>query len=194
MNASNREREWLEKAGRSWSERAESWDAMSTANGQTPERRAELARWAESLRLTRNSRLLDAGCGTGQFSIAFAQMGVAVSALDLSPEMISRARANARTADVDIAFSAGSLAPLPYLDATFDAIFCRMVLHLVPAPFAVLREFRRALRGEGRVYVSVPGALSPIYASRWQRHVDASQGTVNDMLPWELESLLQELG
>ncbi len=190
----DRENTWLDAARQTWSERAEAWDAMSAANAGTQDRGAELERWMRSLNLSPGSRLLDAGCGSGHFAIAFAQRECEVTGIDLSPAMIERARANAASAGVDIELVTAPLAPLTLSDDAYDAIFCRMALHLTPTPIAVLGEFRRVLRDDGRLYASVPGALSPIYAASWRRHLDDEVRPVNDMTPWELESLLRETG
>ena len=77
--------------------------------------------------------------------------------------------------------------------ATYDAIFGRCVLLFVPDPLAVLREFRRVLKPGGRIFVSVPGALSPIYNRSWRRFVEPGNEH-NFMVPWELETLLSENG
>jgi SAM-dependent methyltransferase len=194
MSDRQRKADWLARAARTWDERAPWWDEMSTANAASADRHAELDRWQAGLRLGDQSLLLDAGCGSGQFAIAWALRGCRVTAIDLSSEMLERAERNAGEAGVDIDFRLGSLAPLPLPDASYDAVFCRTVLHLTPEPLAVLREFRRVLRPSGRIYVSVPGALSPIYGNLWRRHLSSEVRPINGMTPWELESLLAEAG
>lgn len=193
-NDANQQNIWLDAARETWSQRAELWDAMSAANAKTEARAVELDWWMRELGLSSGSRLLDAGCGSGQFAIAFAQGGCDVTGVDLSATMIDRARLNASSAGVHIEFAVGPLAPLALSDDDYDAIFCRMALHLTPAPFAVLGEFRRVLRDGGRLYASVPGALSPIYSTTWRRHLNDEVRPINDMTPWELESLLHEAG
>ena len=80
------------------------------------------------------------------------------------------------------------------LITAFDAIHARVALQFVPDPAAALREFRRVLTADGRVYVSVPGALSPIYGRAWQRFVNADGLVTNRLVPWELAALLAHLG
>ena len=189
-----RHEEWLRKAAQTWDERAGWWDEMSSANALSQDRLAELDRWQTALGIGPGSRVLDAGCGSGQFAIAWSRRGCLVTGIDVSDEMLARARVNAAAAEVDIAFLSSPLAPLALPGASYDAIFCRTVLHLVPAPVAALSEFRRVLRPSGRLWVSVPGALSPIYANVWRRHMSDSLRPINDMVPWELEMLLEECG
>jgi len=185
---------WLERVRATWNERAPQWDEMSEANASAPDRPADLARTAAALGLQLGSRLLDAGCGSGQFAIAFAQLGCRVTAIDLSPEMVDRGREHAAERGVEVEWRLGEVARLGDPTADYDAIHARMVLQFVPDVPAALREFRRVLKPDGRLYASVPGALSPIYNRAWRRFVEPESVSANFMLPWELEEVLRDLG
>lgn len=81
--------------------------------------------------------LLDAGCGTGLFSVAMAQRGFAVTALDIAPRMAAATQAAAMRAGVDdmqfITGDAGSVG------GQFDAVVCLDVLvHYPREGFAAL--------------------------------------------------------
>jgi 2-polyprenyl-3-methyl-5-hydroxy-6-metoxy-1,4-benzoquinol methylase len=185
---------WLNRARATWDERAPDWDAMSEANAVAPDRPADLARMAAALGLRPGARLLDAGCGSGQFAIAFAKLGARVTGVDLAPEMIARARRHAEERSVDVEWRIGEIARLTDPVAVYDAIFGRVVLQFVPDVPAALREFRRVLKPGGRLLASVPGALSPIYARSWRRFVEPESVSINFMVPWELEELLRAFG
>jgi 2-polyprenyl-3-methyl-5-hydroxy-6-metoxy-1,4-benzoquinol methylase len=185
---------WLNHVRSVWNERAADWDRMSEVNALSPERTADIARLAVELDLHHGSRLLDAGCGTGQWAIAFAQLGCQVTAQDLAPAMVDRARVHAQDRGVTIDFREDDLTSLPDPRATFDAIHAQVVLHFVRDVPAALREFRRVLKPGGRLWASVPGALSPIYNRSWRRFVDPDNVGTSFMVPWELEALLREGG
>lgn len=185
---------WLERVGATWNERASQWDEVSEANAAAPDRAADLARTAAALRLRPGSRLLDAGCGTGQYAIAFAQLGYRVTAIDLSPEMIARAGRHAEDKGVDVEWRVGEITRVGDPVAVYDAIHARVVLQFVPDLPATLREFRRILKPGGRLYASVPGALSPIYNRSWRRFVEPENLGATYLLPWELEAVLRALG
>ena len=68
-------RDWLDVARRTWDARASDWDRQSEVNAVAADRPADLRRTAEALRLRPGSALLDAGCGSGQFAMAYAAMG-----------------------------------------------------------------------------------------------------------------------
>jgi 2-polyprenyl-3-methyl-5-hydroxy-6-metoxy-1,4-benzoquinol methylase len=185
---------WLDRVRANWNERAPSWDAMSEENAVAPDRPADLERTADALRLTSGSRLLDAGCGSGQYAIAFAERGYRVTAVDLASEMIARARAHANEHGVDVEWRVGEVAQIADADATYDAIHARVVLQFVPDVVEALNEFRRVLEPGGRLYASVPGSLSPIYNQSWRRFVDPQLIGNRYLVPWELEALLKEFG
>jgi ubiquinone/menaquinone biosynthesis C-methylase UbiE len=64
--------------------------------------------------------VLDVGCGTGVTAITAARIGARVRGVDLTPELLERARENARIANVEIDFREGDAEALPFDDATFD--------------------------------------------------------------------------
>jgi SAM-dependent methyltransferase len=188
------EETWLEQSRSAWDARAERWDTRSEENARAGDRAAELDRIWQAVRLHPGASLLDAGCGSGQFAIAFAERGARVTGVDLSPEMIRRAREHAAAQGVEMAWRIGDMAHLADPFAVYDAIFARVSLQFVPDIPAALREFRRVLKPGGRLLASVPGALSPIYRFSWQRHLPGGDPGNNYLLPWELESLLQQQG
>jgi magnesium-protoporphyrin O-methyltransferase len=82
--------------------------------------------------------LLDAGCGTGLFSIAMARRGFAVTGMDVAPRMVAAAHQAAEAAGVgeQIRFVEGDAANL---SGRFDAVACFDVLvHYPPKDFTQL--------------------------------------------------------
>ncbi|HMQ54615.1 MAG TPA: magnesium protoporphyrin IX methyltransferase [Anaerolineae bacterium] len=71
--------------------------------------------------------LLDAGCGTGLFSVAMARRGFEVTAIDIAPRMVQAAQAYAQQAGVAdrIRFMQGDLESV---SGSFDAVVCLDVL------------------------------------------------------------------
>ncbi len=185
---------WLQQARATWDERAPWWDEVAQVYAAAPDRAGDIHRTATTLNLQPGSRLLDAGCGAGQFAIAFARRGCDVTAVDLAPAMLERARRHASEAGVEIIWREGDLTGLPDRDEIYDAVHARLSLHFMPDMTAALMELRRVLRPGGRLYASIPGALSPIYANVWQRHLDPGRRANNYATPWELACLLAHLG
>jgi ubiquinone/menaquinone biosynthesis C-methylase UbiE len=186
--------QWNERIRARWDERADWWDEMSEANALRSDRARDLDRTAEALALQPGSRLLDAGCGTGQYAIAFAKRGYVVSGVDIAPAMIERATRHATDARVSVNWRVGDYTALIAHDEPYDAIHARVSLQFVANASETLRAFKRALKPAGRLYVSVPGAASPIYASAWRRLLPDEPQTIQYITPWDLERLLTDRG
>ena len=72
----------------------------------------------DAARVTRGTRLLDAGCGAGLGALLANLRGATVTALDASAGLLAIARARLPEADI----REGDLEALPFADATFDAV------------------------------------------------------------------------
>jgi ubiquinone/menaquinone biosynthesis C-methylase UbiE len=95
--------------------------------------------------------ILDIGTGTGFLSIMLAEIGYRVVGLDLSEEMIGRARKKARNRGVEVEFKPGDAENLPFGTGSFDAIVNRAVLWTLPDPKKALAEWGRVLKPGGRL-------------------------------------------
>lgn len=70
-------------------------------------------------------RLIDLGCGTGRLAVHFARKGYDCVGVDLSPEMLARAKANGDAAGVRVDWREANLIGLAGLpDADFDSAAC----------------------------------------------------------------------
>jgi ubiquinone/menaquinone biosynthesis C-methylase UbiE len=185
---------WLERVRSLWNERSASWDEMSEANAAAPDRAADLQRIVAVLGVGPGDRILDAGCGTGQYALAFAEFGLQVTALDLAPEMIARAKKHAANRNLPVTFRIEQVAAISDPDDTYDAIHARVVLPFVPSIPDALAELRRVLKPGGRMLASVPGTLSPIYRRSWRRHVEPDAMGSNWVTPWEFEEIVTSVG
>ena len=97
-------------------------------------------------------RILDAGCGNGRYSrflLKHADPSAHITAFDLSPAMLRRARSSLKSDRVT--FTVADLTRLPYADASFDAAVCGWVLEHLPDPLPGLRELARVLRPAGKL-------------------------------------------
>jgi ubiquinone/menaquinone biosynthesis C-methylase UbiE len=96
-------------------------------------------------------RVLEVGCGTGNYIIALDEAtSASCSGVDPSAEML----AVARTRSPRISFVAGTAEALPFPDEEFDFVFAVDVIHHVGDPAAAVAEAFRVLRGGGRVCVA----------------------------------------
>ncbi|MEU8586377.1 class I SAM-dependent methyltransferase [Streptomyces sp. NPDC048664] len=112
---------------------------------------ARLERWLPP----RPGDLLDLGCGTGSLSLLASERGHRVTGVDLSPNMLERARA--KLAGCDAVFLLGDAASPPVGERLFDTVLVRHVLWALPDPARALRHWRGLLRPGGGRLVLVEG-------------------------------------
>lgn len=110
------------------------------------------------LSLKPGEAVLDLGAGAGVDAlIAARQVGLkgSVIGVDMTPEMIEKAQANAEAAGLaNVEFRHGRLENLPVEDASIDAVTSNCVINLVPDKARVFSEIVRVLRPNGRVAIS----------------------------------------
>ena len=103
---------------------------------------------------------LDAGCGTGFHSLLLAQLGVKVTAVDISRQMLDRLTLHAKELHLDIDTHQSTFEDLRNaVHQTFDAVFClgNSLAHLLSAEGLrdALNSFTSVLRPRGILFVQV---------------------------------------
>jgi len=99
-------------------------------------------------------RLLDVACGTGVVSVTAARLGARVTGLDLTPELLERARENARIAGFEIDWHEGDVEKLPFADAAFDVVLSQFGHIFAPRPEIAIGEMLRVLKPGGTIAFS----------------------------------------
>jgi len=64
--------------------------------------------------------ILEIGCGTGNYALDLAARGVKVTAVDISPAMLERAREKARALGLEVELLLADARRLPFPDCSFD--------------------------------------------------------------------------
>lgn len=99
-------------------------------------------------------RVLDVACGTGVVAVSAARMGARVTGLDLTPELLEQARANAQLAGVEIDFHEGDVEQLPFDAEMFDVVVSQYGHMFAPRPEVATREMLRVLKRGGTIAFS----------------------------------------
>jgi len=112
------------------------------------------ARLIKHAKVAGGQRVLDVACGTGVVAITAARAGAQVSALDLTPELLDRARENAQLANVEIDWREGDAEQLPFDDAVFDVVLSQFGHMFAPRPDVAVKEMLRVLKPGGTIAFS----------------------------------------
>ena len=124
--------------------------------------------------LNAGSTALEIGCGTGQLTEGLARRGLRVTAIDLGPALIDRARR--RPGCADISFQVTAFEDLAAADASFDLIISAAAFHWIDPQVAFGKSARLlrpggwlALLGTAEEYDDPVG---PALDDLWIRHGD----------------------
>ena len=134
-----------------WNERSSTFDLSP---GHVIASRKEKEAWKSLLRKKiggDTGEILDIGAGTGFLSIMLAELGYRVVGIDISEEMMERAKKKAVDRGVKAKFKLDDAENLSFETGSFDAIVNRAVLWTLPNPEKALAEWKRVLKPGGRL-------------------------------------------
>ena len=97
--------------------------------------------------LVRHKTVLELATGTGLIAKHIVNAAAHIEATDASPEMITEAKRDNRSAKLH--FSVQDMFRLPYANQSFDVVIVSNALHIVPQPEKALAEIRRVLKDDG---------------------------------------------
>jgi arsenite methyltransferase len=130
-------------------------------------------------RLSAGERVLDLGSGAGTDSLIAAQMvgeHGRVTGIDMTPEMLDKARAAAAQAGVaNLEFVEAEAERLPFPDASFDVVISNGVIDLIPDKDAVYAELHRVLEPGGRLQIADVTIQNPV-SEEGRRNIDLWTG------------------
>lgn len=120
-------------------------------------------------------RVLDVGTGTGVAAITAARAGARAVGVDPTPELLERARENARLAQVGVEFRQAGAEELPFPDAEFDVVVSHFGHMFAPRAQRAADELLRVLKpggalafttwppdaGFGAIFNAIAGQLPP---------------------------------
>lgn len=136
------------------------WDFSSISYDQNPGHgivtEEEKAAWKRELLRTLPPgplKILDIGCGTGAMALLFAEMGHLVTGIDLSRDMMTKARKKAEERNLTIELLNGDAEFLPFDDRSCDVVVTRHLLWTLPHPDIAVKDWHRVLKPEGRVLI-----------------------------------------
>jgi len=105
----------------------------------------------------KDKKILDAGCGTGIFSVIFANKGAArVLGTDISQGSLETAGSLKKKFNLqNVEFSEEDMLQLPFEDNTFDIVWAWGTVHHTSNPFKAIDELTRVLKKGGSILLAV---------------------------------------
>lgn len=101
-------------------------------------------------------KVLDVGCGTGNFSLKLASQEVAVTGIDISEEMLKLARRKAAlNPELKLEFKWMDFNRLEFEDESFDGVISMTALEFAQDPARVYAEMYRVVKPGGQILIGV---------------------------------------
>lgn len=138
---------------RNWNDLYERDDLFSVIH---QDRQARALGWVDLVGLPMGARALEVGPGAGLMTVALAQRGLRVAAVETAPEMIQFARRRAAAAGVahQVSLMRADGCRLPFADGEFSLVVALGVVPWLRRPEAGIAEMVRVLRPDGYLIVN----------------------------------------
>lgn len=130
-----------------WNQYAKSYDNLLRYYRPYQDLMHEVCSHVDNYAKGRPLRILDVGCGTGNYSVELSRRGHKVVGIDFSPSMLKRAQQKKDGGSGWPQFLFNDLNNvLPFKDDGFDAVICINVLYTIPDHEKFIEELRRIAR------------------------------------------------
>lgn len=121
------------------------------------------------IKFNKECRILDVGCGTGRHSIELAKRGYTVTGIDLSNNMLEKAKRNAKEAGVTVTFLQADARDFSF-NEKFDLVImlCEGGFSLMETDmmnFNILKNAVNSMSGSGKIIFNCLNALFPMFHS-----------------------------
>lgn len=143
----------------------------------------------------RGQLLLDVGCGEGRHCIGAEKKGADVIGLDIDRVSLDRAQLAKSNDRANVLFLQGDTLQLPFADESFDRVICSEVMEHVHDFEGATRELARITKGNGRIAITVPTAISEyLYLCLGNDYFETLGGHIRIFRPSSLARALRSAG
>eukprot|EP00300_Choanocystis_sp_HF-7_P032152 c42239_g1_i1.p1 GENE.c42239_g1_i1~~c42239_g1_i1.p1 ORF type:complete len:276 (+),score=-8.83 c42239_g1_i1:247-1074(+) len=140
------------------------------------------------------AKILDIGCGSGNYTIALKNKGLNIEGVDISEEMLTKARSKNK----EIKFSLGDACNLLalYQDQQFDGATCVLATHHIKNLSLAFEQIFRVLKGSANlvIFTATPTQMKKYWLNYYFPEIMKS-ATIDEMREFEnLHNLLINAG
>ena len=117
------------------------------------------------IKVPKNTRVLDYGCGHANYLCDFHDRGVSISGAEITGHLVNTCRSN----NLDVR-KVDDFSHIPFGDSEFDIVYLMQVFEHLRDPHRFMKELFRILKNEGILYLAVPNADSiwrKVFARNW---------------------------
>jgi len=107
----------------------------------------------DMLELKKGMNVLDIGCGTGNYSIKLANMGLIVTGIDISNKMLEVAREKTVKRNLNINYQNMDIYDLKFENDKFDFVFTMAAFEFIDNPEKAINEMFRVLKKDGYLLI-----------------------------------------
>lgn len=138
--------------------------------------------------LPKGSKILDLGCGSGNFSIKLAKLGYEVVGIDLSREMLSLASEKAQNEGLSIEFHEMNVYDIEFDDESFDGVISVAAIEFIPKIQKAMDELMRVVK-KGH-----PIIIGTIHKdSSWGRMYESDEMKKNSVFKYAILRTMKEM-
>ncbi len=145
------------------------------------------------LKLVPGEPVLDVACGTGNLALPAARAGALVTGVDIAPNLIAQAQANAAREGLPADFEVGDAEGLRYADGAFRTVVTMFGAMFAPRAERAAAELLRVTRPRGRIAMAnwAPGGFIGEMLKATVRFVPLPSGVASPLL-WGTEDAVRE--
>lgn len=143
----------------------------------------------------KKTRILEIGCGDGEFTKRLVKLPSNITATDITPEVVKRARKLVR--GKRLFFQLENAEKLSYKDNSFDVVCGVSILHHMNIVRAI-KEAYRVLKSGGQFFFTEPNLLNPVIffglnIPYLRAKMEFSPDEVA-LVRWKMEEMLKDVG
>jgi len=145
--------------------------------------------------VSRDDSVLDLACGTGVTTITARKTGAKVTGLDITPQLLVRAKQEASIAGIqDIDWKEGDAQDLPFSDNSFDVVLSSLGHIFATIPDVTVHELVRVTKVGGRIaFATWPPehAVGKIFAVM-DKYVSSTKDYSSNVMQWGIPDVIQK--